>query len=225
MSRLTQATALVVAMIASGHSVSAADDHFVTIFSAEAVPFESRKTHMFVVLHRVPAGGAVEQHHISWFPESRRVRGVTLRPEPGLNLPLDETFAHCRNQCLRVSVWGPYQIKPELFELMKCQQAKLESGKVKYKPTDNLYPSDVAANCYHAIWQPVAPCRKYSGAFNCGDASGAMTVQLFSKWIIDPCKTHDAVLELVVPKGETITRRSFDDRPGRIDAIRSAVGR
>jgi hypothetical protein len=108
---------------------------------------------------------------------------------------------------------------------MKCQRAKLESGRVLYKPTDNVYPTDVAANCYHAIWKPVAPCRKYSGAFNCGDASGAMTVRLFTPWIIDPCVTHDALLDVVVPPGERVLRRAFDDRPGRIDAIRSARGK
>ena len=203
-----------------------ADDYFVTVFSAQTVPFESKRTHTFVVLHRVPGGGGpVEERHISWFPQSRRLRGLTLRPEPGANLTPGETFAHCREQRMRVSAWGPYRIKLELYELMAAQQAKLESGKVKYKPTDNVYPSDVAANCYHAIWQPVAPCRKYSGAFNCGDASGANTVQLFSKWIVEPCRTHDEFLRLAVPEGETVVRRAFDDRPGRVDAIRSAISK
>jgi hypothetical protein len=213
-------------LLAAPLPAHAADDYFVTVFAAETVPFQSKNTHMFVIIHRVPADGKpVEQHHISWFPEGRRVRGLTLRPEPGVNLPLADTFGHCRDQKMRVSAWGPYRTDPKLFEMMKCQRAKLESGTVMYKPTDNFYPSDVAANCYHAIWQPVAPCRKNSGAFNCGDASGAMTVQLFRPWLLDPCRTHDAVLELSVPKGETVVRRSFDDRPGRIDAIRSAVGR
>lgn len=196
------------------------------MFAAETVPFRSIHTHTFVVVHRVPADGtAVEQHHISWFPESRRMRGLTLRPEAGVNLSLTDTFRHCREQKMRVSAWGPYRADAKLFEMMKCQRAKLEGGTVKYKPTDNFYPSDVAANCYHAIWQPVAPCRKNSGAFNCGDASGAMTVQLFRHWLRDPCQTHDAILELSVPKGETVVRRAFDDRPDRGDAIRSAVGR
>lgn len=203
-----------------------ADDYFVTVFAAETVPFQSKHTHTFIAVHRVPAaGGVVETYSISWVPANLNVRGLTLRPEMGANLPLADTFAFCKKHCMRVSAWGPYQIQPELFELMKCQAAKLERGKVKYKPTDNLYPSNVAANCYHAIWQPIAPCRKASGPFNCGDASGAMTVQLFRKWLIDPCKTHDTILDLSVPKGETVVRRTFDDRPGRADAIRSALSK
>lgn len=217
-------------LLAAPLPASAADSYYVTIFSAETVPFQSTHTHTFVVVTRIPAPingvpQAVEQHQISWAPANLNPRGLTLRPERGVNLSVPDTFQYCRSSCMRVSAWGPYQIKPELFEMMKCQAAKLDSGRVKYKPTDNLYHTDVAANCYHAIWQPVAPCRKYSGAFNCGDASGAMTVRLFQPWLIDPCTTNDSILELVVPRGETVMRRSFDDRPGRIDAIRSARGR
>jgi hypothetical protein len=217
--------AVATVLLAAG-SARAADDFYLTVFTAETVPFRSKYTHTFVAFQRVPCGGGpVEQHHISWLPANLNGRRITLHPEPGVNLPVADTFAYCRKHEMRMSAWGPYRIKPELFEMLKCQAAKLSAGTVMYKPTDNLYNSDYAANCYHAIWQPVAPHRKYSGAFNCGDASGAATVQLFRCWIIDPCQTHDAVLDLVVPKGETVLRRSFDDRPGRIDAIKSAVGR
>lgn len=223
---MRRASAVVVGIVFACPLPVRADDFFVTVFAAEAVPFESKRTHTFVAVLRVPSdGGPVEQHAISWFPENRTLRGLTPRPEPGTNLPLPETFAHCRDQKMRVSVWGPYRIKPDLFERMKCQKAKLESGAVKYKPTDNLYPSNVATNCYHAIWQPVAPLRKYSGPFNCGDASGAMTVQLFREWLIDPHRAHDGVLDLSVPRGEPVVRRSLDDRPGRLDAVRSALSR
>jgi len=217
-------------LLAAPLPAQAADTYYATIFAAETVPFRSTHTHTFVVVTRIPApvNGVpqpVEQHHISWGPANMNPRGVTLRPERGVNMTIPDTFAHCRDYNMLVSVWGPYQIKPELFCLMKGQREKLESGRVMYKPTDNLYHSDIAANCYHAIWKPIAPLRKYSGAFNCGDASGATTVQLFSPWIINPCITHDSILELIVPAGEKVMRRSFDDRPGRIDAIRSAKGK
>ncbi|MDY3562315.1 hypothetical protein R5W23_003780 [Gemmata sp. JC673] len=198
-----------------------ADDYFITVFTAESVPFESKKTHTFAALQKV-SDGAVTQHSISWLPESRKVRGLTLRPEAGANVSLDETFKLCRERGMRVSAWGPYRAKPELYDRLVCQKQKLESGTVRYKPTDSMYPSNVACNCYHALWQPVAPHRKYAGPFNCGDATGPVTVHLFSKWLIEPCHTHDELLELTVPKGESVTRRAFDDKPTRADAIRSA---
>jgi hypothetical protein len=215
------------ALLVPAYPVRAAE-HFTAIFAAETVPFRSTHTHTFVAVVRVPVPdepGPVEAHHISWFPAALNLRGLTLRPERGVNLTLPETFRQCRLNAMRVSTWGPYRIEPELFGMMKRQQEKLESGAVLYKPTDNVYPSDVAANCYHASWQPVAPCRKYSGAFNCGDASGAMTVRLFSPWLITPHSTHDWVLDLLVPFGEVAVRRTIDDRPNRRDAIRSALGR
>lgn len=228
MNRILELTlGLVVALPASP---AKADDYYVAIFSAESVPFRSNQTHTFVVAARVPGAVdgvpcPVEFTHISWVPASLKIRGVTLRPECGANLPVADTFAFCRMNCMRVSCWGPYRIEPELFDIIKCQAAKLESGRVLYKPTDNFYHSDIAANCYHAIWRPIAPCKKYSGAFNCGDASGGTTVRLFTPWLCDPCSTHDWLLDAIVPKGEVVLRRSFDDRPTRRDAIRSARGR
>lgn len=205
-----------------------ADTQFAAIFAAETVPFRSTHTHTFVIVVRVPDEGVAEPvaiHHISWFPAALTQRGLTLRPERGVNLGIPETFAQCRKTGMRVSMWGPYQSRPELFAMIQRQQAKLESGAVLYKPTDSTYPSDIAANCYHAIWQPIAPCRKFAGAFNCGDASGAMTVQLFTPWLIDPRITHDGITHLILPPGEVIVRRGFDDRPDRRAAIRSARGR
>jgi hypothetical protein len=206
-------------------SAPAADAYFVSIFTAEPVPFRSTHTHTFVVAVRVPASGPADVTHISWFPANLRQRGLTLCPEPGTNLGITDTFAICRAREMRISLWGPYRAEPELFDIIRRQAAYLESGRVLYKPTDNVYPSDVAANCYHAIWRPVAPCRKYSGLFNCGDVSGGTTVRLFRPWLIDPCQTHDAILEVFGPAGESVVRRAFDDRPRRVDSIRSAVGR
>lgn len=199
----------------------ASDKYFVTIFAAETVPFEPRKTHTFVVVHHVANDRILEQHHISWFPQSRTLRGVTLLPEAGVNLTIEDTFAHCREYNMQVAVWGPYEIMPELYGRIRDQRRKLESGVIRYKPTDTLYPSCIAANCYHAIWQPIAPWRKFSGAFNCGHASGATTVALFSRWIVEHAHTYDVVLQVMVPPEQPIQRRDFHDRPRRIDALRS----
>ncbi len=221
---------LIAALVAvASASPAKADDHYVAIFTAESVPFRSTRTHTFVVAARIPGpvNGVpcpVEFAHISWCPASLKQRGGTLRPECGVNLPVADTFAYCRMKGMRVSCWGPYRIEPELFDIIKCQAAKLESGRVLYKPTDNFYHSDVAANCYHAIWRPIAPHKKYTGPFNCGDVSGGITVRLFTPWLIEPCTTHDWLLDAIVPKGECVVRRGFDDRPTRRDAIRSARG-
>jgi hypothetical protein len=199
-----------------------ADDYFLTLFTAESVPFHPEKTHTFVAVTRLPGdGGVAETHEIGWLAESTRVRGLTLLPERGKNYTTAESIAICRRERMRVSVWGPYRIHPELFGRLRDQARRLNEGKVLYKGTDNLYPSCVAMNCYHAIWNVVAPLRKYAGPFNCGDATGPVTLRLFRDWLIGPEQTHDDILKLIGVDQEPLVRRGYDERPTRFDAARS----
>jgi hypothetical protein len=220
--------AMTVTLAAPG--AARADDYYVTIFTAESVPYRPTNTHAFASLVRVPCGpdgkpGAPEVDAICWGPASLKVRGITLRAEEGANMTVTETIEWCRRECLRVSVWGPYRVKCELYEKLKEQSALLSSGKIKYKSTDTFVPRCLAMNCYHALTHPVAPLRRHSGVFNPGDAAGTLVLQCYNPWLIDPCTTHDHILSVIGADKYELVRRSFDYRPGRIDAIRSAVGR
>jgi hypothetical protein len=207
-------------------SSARADDFYLTIFTAESIPFRPEKAHTFVAVTRIPAsGGVAETHSISWLAATGVVRGVALRPEEGRNFTLAETFAIVHRNCLRVSVWGPYRICPELFCRIREQAARLDSGMVKYKGTDTLFPSRVAANCYHAIWTVSHPFRKYAGPFTCGDTTGGKTVHLFREWIVCPEETHDEILKVLGVDQEPLVRRPYDYWPTRFAAMRSALGR
>jgi hypothetical protein len=85
----------------------------------------------------------------------------------------------------------------------------------------------VVQNCYHALWVPVAPLRArgFAGAFSAGDAASGVTVRLYSPWIVEPHRTHDDVLDQLGLGRAALCRRAFDDRPTRLDAIRSALVR
>ena len=216
---------LLVAAIACG-SPARADDHYLTIFAAESVPFRPEKTHTFISATRVPAGGGpAVTHDIGWLAATTVVRGIALRPEEGRNFSLHESLAVCRRNCMRVSVWGPYKIKPELYCLLREQAEFLNTGAVKYKGTDTLVPSRVAMNCYHAIWNVSHPLRKYAGPFTCGDTTGGKTVHLFREWIVCPEQTHDEILTVLGVEQEPLVRRPHDYWPRRLAAVRSAVGR
>lgn len=209
------------------HGAARADDHYLAVFSAETFPYIPEKTHSFAAAVRVPTTGPVEVASISWLPASLDPRGLTLLPERGVNLGIPETVAWAKKLGMRVSVWGPYRIDKELFRLLKDHAATLDAGRVRYKPTDNLYCAFRVHNCYHALWMPVAPVRArgFAGPFSAGDTASGATVRLYSPWILDPCRTHDEVLGLIGVCGESLCRRAFDDRPTRRDAIRSMLGR
>jgi hypothetical protein len=202
-----------------------ADDYFVTLFCAESVPYRPTDTHSFVSLARVPSNGAAELDAICWGPANMKIRGLTLRPEEGTNFTLTETLDWVKGNCWRVSVWGPYKVERELYCALKAQAERLNSGTVKYKPTDTLQRRAVAQNCYHALTSPVAPLKRYAGAFTAGDAAGTTILQVYKPYLIDPCTTHDEILKLIGADKYDLTRRSFAYQPGRVDAIRSAIGR
>lgn len=202
-----------------------ADDYFVTVFCAESVPFRSTNTHSFASIVRVPTAGAAELDAICWGPANMKIRGLTLRPEEGKNFSLTETLDWVKGNGWRVSAWGPYKVELELYCTLKTQADMLNSGTVKYKPTDTFQRRAVAQNCYHALTSPVAPLKRYAGAFTAGDAAGTTVLQAYKPWLIDPCTTHDEILKLTGADKYDLARRSFAYQPGRIDAIRSAVGR
>jgi hypothetical protein len=230
MGRALVAITTVVAAVTLAPRTARADEYYVTVFTAESVPFRPTNTHAFASFVRVPIGpdgrrGAAEAVSVCWGPANMKVRGITPAPEPGANFPLLTTLDWVSSSGWRVSAWGPYRTRCELFETMKAQSEWLSSGKVKYKPTDTFVPRGIAVNCYHALTHPVAPLHRLSGAFTAGDAAGTIILQSYNPYLIDPCVTHDHILALVGADRYELTRRSFDYRPGRIDAIRSAVGR
>lgn len=215
----------VISFVTFAPRTARADDYYVTVFTAESVPYRPTNTHAFASVVRVPPGGAAEVDSICWGPANMKIRGITLKPEEGANLTVPECLAWCRDNCWRVSVWGPYRVECELYQKLKAQSVLLSSGKIKYKPTDTFQNRDVAQNCYHALTSPVAPLKRYAGAFTAGDASGTTIVNAYRPWLICPGTTHDEILGVIGADKYELTRRSHDYHAGRIDAIRSAVGR
>lgn len=207
-----------------------ADEYYLTLFTAQSVPYRPTNTHAFVSVVRVPTGpngkpATPELDAICWGPANKKVRGITLMPEAGVNMALTETLDWCRDSGWRVSAWGPYRIECELHQKLKAQAEHLSSGKVRYKPTDNFVPRCVAVNCYHALTQPVSRRHWYSGVFTAGDAGGTTVLQAYRPWLVDPRTTHDHILGVIGADKYELVRRPFDYQPGRVDAIRSAVSR
>jgi len=207
-----------------GSHAARADDYYVTLFCAESVPYRPTNTHSFVSLVRV-ADGAAAVDAICWGPANMKIRGITLKPEEGKNFTLTETLDWVKGNGWCVSMWGPYKVERELYCKLKAQAELLSSGTIKYKPTDTFQRRDVAQNCYHALTSPVAPLKRYAGAFTAGDAAGTTILQAYKPWLISPDATHDEFLSVIGADKYELNRRSFAYQPGRIDAIKSAVGR
>jgi hypothetical protein len=71
-----------------------------------------------------------------------------------VNLDLPETFRFARELGARVYEWGPYRIRPELYERGLRQIERLNSGRIAYKVLDGAWRPDGASNCIHAVPVP-----------------------------------------------------------------------
>jgi hypothetical protein len=100
----------------------AGEDYYLLMFGAQTVPGNPDYSHTWATFVRVcwpgngpcPVNATLEAHTISWLPANMVVRVLALFPEPGRNFDLHTTLRWCYADCMRVSLWGPYRITPEL---------------------------------------------------------------------------------------------------------------
>jgi hypothetical protein len=93
---------------------------------------------------------SIEQHTISWLPQSLDVRTWTILPEPGVNLDLYQTLDAVYREREHVTMWGPFRILPQVYERSLEVKEILESGRAEYRAIStarNLLISD----CIHAV--------------------------------------------------------------------------
>src|SRR5262249_24916623 len=102
-----------------------------------------------------PSGSQVYQHTISWLPASLDVRTWALLPERGVNLDLYATLEAVYKQGESVTMWGPFEMLPQVYERSLRVKEILDSGVAEYRAIStprNLLISD----CIHAV-APVDP--------------------------------------------------------------------
>ena len=72
---------------------------------------------------------ALEPVVISWLPETLKVRPLAIRPEPGSNLTLGETFAYMSGRWDRLVLWGPFEVDARRFQEAVDQKARLDADR------------------------------------------------------------------------------------------------
>lgn len=135
-------------------------EHFyITLFGSQSTPRIPRLTHSWgTAIHVVdqPDGEApfVESHTISWLPATMEVHPWRFRVEKGVNASLHETLAYAMAHDERISQWGPYECRPELYYRFLVQKEFLETGRVGYQAIDTVGEAARNGNgcdCIHAM--------------------------------------------------------------------------
>jgi len=174
----------------------AGERYYMLVFSSQSIPKLPRNTHTWATVVRVKDRGRVpeiEHQTISWLPSAREVRTWDLRVERGVNLDLHHTIEEMRAQRQRVALWGPYEIRPDLYFNVLARKANLESGKLGYQALDAVgeaASNGNGANCVHAVTESderFGPPLLGSGE----SATESIVKQLADHGaLIDPDRTH-----------------------------------
>jgi hypothetical protein len=162
----------------------AEEQHHMLIFASQAEPKLPRTSHSFALFVKAsPDSSKLESQCISWMPKSLVIDAARLHPTDGANLNLAETLKWVRSVNGRVSLWGPYPIRTELYDLAVHQAERLNAGTMRYVTFDRRNRGKDAFNCIHAVCdlddtQPLLD----TGA-NFGDDTGELFVGHFRRYI------------------------------------------
>ena len=187
-----------VALLLNAQVVHAGESYYLLMFGAQRVPANPDYSHTFATFVRAtwegdgccPQNPTLEAHTISWLPCNGVVRLVAFFPETGRNFGLKETIRWSADNDMRVSIWGPYKIKRELYERAVAQVANLESGQVRYKALDSGRPTDKVSNCIHAVSSLSQGFRLRVASPGWGETASYFVLKELKPWICDTGVTH-----------------------------------
>jgi hypothetical protein len=212
--RMALALSLLI-LVAMPRRTLAEESYFMLVFAHQAHTNLPRFTHTFATFVKATAEGpgvneyAIESHTISWSPATGQIRALRLRPESGVNLDLDASLRWARSVDARVSCWGPFRIRKELYDRALRQIARLQAGGVQYKALDAGFRPHAASNCIHAV----SDIDQDNGLLDTGTADGEaasyLVVRHLERWIDDPGQKYDWVYDQLGLRQYPIVRRDL----------------
>jgi len=188
--------------------------YYFILFAGQGIPFRHRTAHTWATWVKAtptPDGHVLlEPLTISWLPAAVEVHPQRIRPEPGKNYTLDETFAIMAAHNSRVSVWGPYEIDAHRYELARVQIAHLESGAARFRAVDSFNFNDHVINCVHSVTHASPVVRnRVQPVIRVGEPGTSRLAAMYVRgdaWPGYPEK-HDWVLQAVVGGKSTVVQR------------------
>jgi hypothetical protein len=195
---------------------------YLLVFGSQSQPIRPKYTHSWVTGVRVVDQGpgqppVIEASSISWMPATLDIHPLRFRVEPGVNLDLCSTIRMARDNSERISLWGPYEIRPGLYRKLLIQKDFMESGQIGYQCIDTIGEArrGTGCDCIHAITDCDAQYSRQAYPLSrFGErASAYMVRQIMERGgVIDSCTTHDWLLKPLGIADCPIVRRTYEPR-------------
>lgn len=208
--------------------VLAQESYYVIVYGAQRpIINQPSLTHSWATFIRVSGEAGtpavkIDSFTVSWLPATLEVRPLKLHPEPGVNLDVHPSFQWAQDNCLRVSMWGPYQIDKCLYDRAVFKFSRLENGEVRYKAADIGYDSYYVCNCIHALADIAQGPRLRIGQPGWGETASYFITLTYRPFIIDDGRTHAWLLGPLGLEGYRVVRRDLEDNPTRNLLLRGA---
>ena len=132
------------------------ESEYVLIFGAQPTPKRIKYSHTWATFIRViqdeadPAQVQLVTHTISFYPADLEVRPLAARSEPGVNLDLAATLALMRRNHAATTVWGPFRMRPGIYQRSLEVWSRIQSGAIEYRAIDT-FRKEVVSDCIHAV--------------------------------------------------------------------------
>ena len=199
------------------------EHYYLLLFGSQSEPLRPKYTHSWATAVRVVDQGPgqpplVEPATISWMPATLDIHPLRFNVEPGVDLDLFTTIREMRKNGERISLWGPYEIRPGLYRKLVIQKWFMDSARVGYQAIDTVGAARLGCGSdgIHAITDCDARFdRQEYPLSRFGDrASEHMVRQIVVRGgVIDACTSHDWLLGPLGIADCPIVRRTYD--PGR----------
>jgi hypothetical protein len=181
----------VLALLTTG-GARAGEDFHLLMFGSQRIPNDPAYSHTYATFVKrswagnvpCPPGARIEAYTISWLPRTLKIRLIAM-PEPGANLHLHPTIRWALANDMRVSLWGPYPIRPDLYFRAVSQVALLQSGLVLYKAVDAGYRSDDVSNCIHAVSSLSEGYTLHVASPGWGEMASYWVLEELEPWVLD----------------------------------------
>ena len=138
-------------------AATAGEAHYLLVFGAQSSPKRLENCHSWATFVRAswddadPSGTLMlQQHTLGWVPASLDVRVWDLHPVPGANLDLHSTLAWVYSRGEAVTLFGPMQVRKELYDRSLEQLGRLQRGEIAYRAIDTRFDLEVS-DCIHSV--------------------------------------------------------------------------
>ena len=207
---------MIVGLFSSVPLARADEAYYMMIFGQQDRGNSVPASHTYATFTKATGEGSdksdykLETHTISWMPKSMRVR-TFAPPEQGVNLDAKESVDFGRSIGASVTIYGPFEIKKELYERAVKQEERLKKGEVAYTVMDRRYRPVGAMNCIHALCDIDADNGMLETGTNRGNQASLTVLSHFSRWLVDRDTTHDWLIKRL-ELGDSIVQQKVQFR-------------